>query len=274
MTIKNILNNKNIDKNQNKLAIAQVLSLSIPEIMIYKDRKLTKKEQKNYNKIKRKLEKGIPIQYILQKSSFYGYDFYINNNVLIPRPETERLVEITYKIIKEKFNNNKVKILDIGTGSGVIAITLNKLVKNSEIIATDISNKALKVAKKNQKIHKTDIKFIKTDLYKGIDNKFDIIISNPPYIEYDSNKIEQQVKENEPELALFAKDNGLYYYEQILKSIDKMINKKHIIAFEIGENQGNDIKKMVKKYLPKDEIFLEKDYNNYERYLFVLGGFE
>ncbi len=273
MTIKNILNNKNIDKNQNKLAIAQVLSLSIPEIMIYKDRKLTKKEQKNYNKIKRKLEKGIPIQYILQKSSFYGYDFYINNNVLIPRPETERLVEITYKIIKEKFNK-KVKILDIGTGSGVIAITLNKLVKNSEIIATDISNKALKVAKKNQKIHKTDIKFIKTDLYKGIDNKFDIIISNPPYIEYDSNKIEQQVKENEPELALFAKDNGLYYYEQILKSIDKIINKKHIIAFEIGENQGNDIKKMVKKYLPKDEIFLEKDYNNYERYLFVLGGLE
>ena len=270
MKIKDIVN-KDIT-NEQKLALEQVLNLSRPELIINKDRELTKKEYKKYQKINKKLKKGLPIQYIIKKSNFYGNDFYINKNVLIPRPETEVLVQETNKLIQEHFKNENIDILDIGTGSGVIAITLKKLNKNYNITATDISKKALKVAKKNSKVHRTQIKFIKTNLYQGINKKYDVIVSNPPYIDINSKEIEPKVKENEPHIALFADKEGLYYYEQILKDIKNIIKENHIIAFEIGENQGEKIKKIIKKYLPRDEIMIKKDYNGYDRYIFIKGS--
>ncbi len=263
MKIKDVLND-----NQKKLALAQVLNISIPELIINKEKELTKQEEKAYKKIEKKLNKQIPIQQVLKKAYFYNREFYITKNVLIPRPETEELVNQTIKLI----NNSKkqIKILDIGTGSGVIAITLEKELKNTKITATDISKKALKVAKKNQKIHNTNIKFKKTNLYQGIKDKFDVIISNPPYIDKTSKTVEKQVKQNEPHLALFAKENGLFYYKEIIKNIKQIINKNHIIAFEIGENQGNKIKEIIKKELPQDKIIIKKDHNNYDRYIFAI----
>lgn len=263
MKIKEVLND-----NQKKLALAQVLNISIPNLIINKEKDLTKQEEKAYKKIEKKLNKQTPIQQTLKKAYFYNREFYINKNVLIPRPETEELVNQTIKLInKEK---NQIKILDIGTGSGVIAITLEKELKNAKITATDISKKALKVAKKNQKIHNTNIKFIKTNLYQGIKDKFDVIISNPPYIDKESKTVEKQVKQNEPHLALFAKENGLFYYKEIIKNIKQIINKNHIIALEIGENQGNKIKEIIKKELPQDKIIIKKDHNNYDRYVFAI----
>lgn len=263
MKIKDVLND-----NQKKLALAQVLNISIPELIINKEKELTKQEEKAYKKIEKKLNKQIPIQQVLKKAYFYNREFYITKNVLIPRPETEELVNQTIKLI----NNSKkqIKILDIGTGSGVIAITLEKELKNAKITATDISKKALKVAKKNQKIHNTNIKFKKTNLYQGIKDKFDVIISNPPYIDKTSKTVEKQVKQNEPHLALFAKENGLFYYKEIIKNIKQIINENHIIAFEIGENQGNKIKEIIKKELPQDKIIIKKDHNNYDRYIFAI----
>ena len=150
MKIKDILN-KDIT-NEQKLALEQVLNLSKPELIVNKDRELTKKEYKTYQRISKKLNKDLPIGYILKKTYFYNNEFYINKNVLIPRPETEVLVQETYSLIEQTFKNKDINILDIGTGSGIIAITLKELNKNYNITATDISKKALKVAKKNSKI--------------------------------------------------------------------------------------------------------------------------
>lgn len=269
MKIKDILTGDNI--NEKKLALEQVLNLSMPEILLNKEKKLTPKEQKKYQKIEKKINKNLPIQYILKKTNFYGEEFYLNKNVLIPRPETEYLVEETLNLIKEHFKNKKVTILDIGTGSGIIAITLNNKLKNSSILATDISQKALKIAKKNQKLHKTNVNFQKTYLYKNINQKFDIIISNPPYIEENSKKVEEKVNKNEPHLALFGGTDGLKYYKEIVKDIKSIINKNHIIAFEIGENQGEKIKKIITKELPNDKVIIKKDYNGYDRYIYSIS---
>ena len=243
MKIKDVLND-----NQKKLALEQVLNLSIPELIINKEQELTKKEEKKYKKIEKELKKGKPIQYILKKAYFYNEKFYVNKNATKPT------------------------ILDIGTGSGVIAITLNKLNNQTTIIATDISKKALKVAKKNQKTHNTNVSFKKTNLYKGINKKFDCIISNPPYIKEESTNIENQVKENEPHIALFAKEEGLFYYKKILKEIKNITKENHIICFEIGENQGTQIKNLIKDQFPKDKVIIKKDYNNYERYVFSISN--
>lgn len=271
MKIKDLLDNKTIDKNENYLVISSLLSMSIPEIKLNKETEISKKDYKKYLKLKKKLEKGETVQYILKSANFYGNDFYINNNVLVPRPETEVLVEITNKLIKETFQKKDIKILDIGTGSGVIAITLNLLNKNSIVTATDISKKALKAAKINNKKNKTNVKFIKTNLYNKIKQKYDVIISNPPYIDIKSDKIEEKVKNNEPALALFAKDEGLYFYKEILKNIKSVINKNHIIAFEIGQGQAAKIKKIAKEYLSNDEIIIKKDYNGFDRYIFIVS---
>lgn len=268
MKIKDILQ-KSID-NEQKLALEQVLNLSRPELIINKDRELTKKEYKNYQKINKKL-KTKPIQYILKKAYFYNNEFYVNRHVLIPRPETEVLVEKTNNLINKHFKSKKINILDIGTGSGAIAITLKQLNKNANITATDISNKALKVARRNSINKRTRIKFIKTNLYKGLKEKYDVVISNPPYIDEKSTAVEEKVRTNEPKIALFAKDNGLFYYKEILKSIDKILKKRYIIALEIGENQASSIAKIAKEYLPNSKILVEKDYNGFDRYIFIKG---
>ena len=270
MKIKDILN-KNIN-NEQKLALEQVLNLSGPELIINKDRELTKKEYKRYQKIDRQINKGIPVQYILKSANFYGKEFYVNKNVLIPRPETETLVQETHDLIKKHLKKDKISILDIGTGSGIIAITLRELNKKYSVTATDISKKALKVAKKNSKKHNKQVKFIKTDIFNNINDKYDVIISNPPYVDKNSQDIEEKVKKNEPHIALFAENEGLYYYEKILKNIGKIIANKYIISFEIGENQGNKVKKLANKYLPKAKVIIKKDYNDFDRYIYILGG--
>ena len=267
--INDILTNENIENK--KLALEQVLNLSKPELLLNKNKELTKKNYKEYKRIIKKLNKGLPIQYITKKANFYGKEYYVNKNTLIPRPETEILVHKTNQLIEKHMNNKNINILEIGTGSGIIAITLKKLNKNYNITATDISKKAIKVAKKNAKTHNTTITFKKTDLYKGINKTYDIIISNPPYIEENSQNIEKIVKDNEPKQALFGGKDGLDYYRRILKDITKIINKNHIIALEIGENQGQKIKKIIKKYLPKDKIIIKKDYNNYDRYIYIIS---
>lgn len=271
MIIKELLKDENIEKIDNYIALCEVLNMTRPEIKLNKDKSLSQKEYKNYQKIIKELKKEKPIQYILKKANFYGLDFYVDKNVLIPRPETEYLVEKTNMLIKKEIDKKEMNILDIGTGSGIIAITLKKLNPKSTVIATDISIKALKIAKKNSKIHNTSIKFIHTDFYNGIKEKFDIIISNPPYIDINDKNIETKVKKNEPHLALFAQDNGLYCYKELLKNINSIINEKHIIAFEIGKDQGNAIKKIANHYLPKDKIIIEKDYNNNDRYIFIIS---
>ena len=224
-------------------------------------------KDKDMNIAIKELESGIPVQYIVGNVDFYGYTFKVNKNTLIPRFETELLVEKTIKYINKYFNN-EIKILDIGTGSGCIAITLNKLLDNSRVTAVDISKNALDVARENNKINNTDVNFIESDVFSNINDKYDVIISNPPYISYDED-IMDVVYNNEPHMALYADDNGLYFYDKILRECRKYLNDRFLIAFEIGYKQGNDILNIINKYFDNVNISLEKDYSGRDRFIFI-----
>ncbi len=213
------------------------------------------------------LNEGIPVQYIVGSVEFYNSIIKVDNRVLIPRFETELLVEKLIKYIRLNFNN-KINILDMCTGSGCIAISLKKEI-DCNMDAVDISNDALNVAKDNMVSNNVNINFILSDLFANVKNKYDVIVSNPPYISYDE-EIDEIVKNNEPIISLFASDNGLYFYEEILKNIKSYLNDKYIIAFEIGMNQGNDIKNIIDKYFNDVTISIEKDYNDRDRFIFII----
>ena len=213
-----------------------------------------------------KLERNVPPQYIVGSTNFYGNIIKVNKNVLIPRFETELLVEKTYNYIKKYFKK-EINILDIGTGSGCIAITLKKML-NAKVTAIDISKAALELAIENAAENNVDIDFVQSDLYSNIKGKFDVVISNPPYISHDE-KIDEKVKNNEPHLALYAKKNGLEFYEKILKETEKHIKEKALIAFEIGEKQGKDVLSLGQKYFPDANITIEKDLPGKDRFVFI-----
>lgn len=215
-----------------------------------------------------KLNEGLPVQYIVGEVDFYGHLFKVNENVLIPRFETEQLVELTIDHIKKLFDK-VVDIVDLGTGSGCIAITLKKEI-NCNIDAVDISNKALEIARINAKNNGTDVHFYLGDMLKPLNKRYDVIISNPPYISYDE-KIMDIVKNNEPALALYADNNGLYFYEEILKNCKSYLNERFIMAFEIGYKQAEDIKKLALKYLDNVRVIIKKDFNKLDRFIFIIG---
>ena len=214
-----------------------------------------------------RLLNGEAVQYIINNACFFGYDFYVNKDTLIPRFETELLVDKSIKYINKLFNK-KVNVLDIGTGSGCIAITLNKLLNNSKVTGIDISDKAIETADRNNIINNTDVNFFVSDLFSNINDKYDVIISNPPYISYDED-IMDIVYNNEPHSALFASDNGLYFYDKILSECKDYLNDKFFIAFEIGYKQGNDIVNIINKYFDSVNISLEKDYSGKDRFIFI-----
>ena len=226
------------------------------------------KVSKNIDKDYQKLLEGYPIQYLIGYVNFYGYKINVNENVLIPRYETEYLVEKTINYSKKIFNK-KVNILDLGTGSGAISIALGKKL-DSNITAVDILDDALELAKINAKENNLDIKFIKSDILDDVTGKYDIVISNPPYIDTDE-KIMESVKKYEPNIALFASDNGLYFYKKIISNIKPFLNEKFIIAFEIGWWQGNLIKNIAAEYFKDSKIIIEKDLTDRDRYIFIIN---
>ena len=180
------------------------------------------------------LNSGISPQYIVGNVDFYGNTIFVDKRVLIPRYETELLVEKAIGYINKYFGDN-IRILDIGTGSGCIAITVKKIL-GCEVVASDISRDAIDVASYNAKYNSVDIDFVCSDIFLNIEGKFDVIISNPPYIRKDEN-IEEIVRENEPNIALSAEEDGLYFYHKILEGSSKYLNDRYMIAFEIGEAQ-------------------------------------
>ncbi len=206
-----------------------------------------------------------PIEYILGYTYFYGNKIKVDSNVLIPRDETEELVEKAISYIK-----TGDKVLDLCTGSGAIAISLKKEIKDIDVIASDISKEALCVARNNAKSNGCDIKFVQGDLLNPFllsGEKFDVIVSNPPYVSknYEINNI---VK-HEPSLALFADDNGLANYENIIKNLDKVLNDLGVILFEIGYDQEKSIKEICSKYLNNYEVSSYKDISGNDRMVVI-----
>lgn len=223
---------------------------------------------------KDKLEEGLkrlkslePVQYIVGNVDFFGNEIQVSKDVLIPRFETEELVDYTIKYAKKMFSH-KINIVDLGTGSGCIAITLKKKLK-CNMTAIDISDKALEVARKNAKKNNTEICFIQNDMLDNISDKFDIIISNPPYISKEE-EIMDIVKNNEPHIALYADHNGLYFYEEILEQSKNNVKDQFLIAFEIGYQQGNTLKSIAKQHYPNADIFVQKDLQGKDRFLFII----
>lgn len=205
--------------------------------------------------------KHIPLAYIFGKTSFFGYDFDVDKNVLIPRLDTEVLVE---KLVDDiNLKAGKPSVLDIGTGSGAIAIVVQKET-GAKVTAVDVSQKALDIAKYNAKKNNADVDFILSDLFENVDGKFDFVVSNPPYIETDVVKgLDKEVVENEPILALDGGVDGLDYYRKIVIDAPKYLNKNGKLYFEIGYNQAETVSALMQKSFKNIQVF--KDYGNNNR---------
>lgn len=216
----------------------------------------------------KKLEEGIPVQYIVGNVDFYGITFKVTKDTLIPRFETEELVDRTIKYINNFFNTKDINIIDLGTGSGCIGITLKKELPNSNVTLVDISDAALQIASENAKLNNIDIKTIKSNFFEKIQDKYQVVISNPPYLTK-SDDIMDIVIKNEPHLALFADNNGYKCYEDILSSIKEHLTIPGMIAFEIGYTQGEKIKSMIKNIYPEAKISVEKDLQGKDRFVFA-----
>ena len=239
-----------------------------PENISNLDWKLLCQKYDNLEEVIAKIDEGYPIAYLIGDVSFYGYPFKVNENVLIPRFETETLIEKTIKLIKS-LNLENSNLIDLGTGSGVIAISLKKEIPSLNITAIDKSKEALKVAIENSKLNKVNVDFQNQDIFNyKLPENISIVISNPPYIEEDSNYNQNVLYE--PKEAIFVSNtNPLIYYEQILKIAKEQITKKHLIAFEIDEDHKEDMHKLCKKYFPSDNIVIEKDLAGKNRYAFI-----
>ena len=215
-----------------------------------------------------RLKDGYPVQYIIGNVDFYGCLINVNQNVLIPRFETEYLVDDLIKLMKKHHFINP-QILDIGTGSGCISIALKKNIE-ANIKAIDISEKAILVAKENANINNVMVDFEKISIEDyNSQIKYDVIVSNPPYIapgEYVQDKTKY-----EPSIALYANDNGLYFYNLIINKSKTLLKKRNMLAFEIGSTQADAIKRITKKVYPNSNIIVKKDLNQLDRYIFIIN---
>ena len=210
-----------------------------------------------------KIKEHIPLQYIINKQNFYGLDFYVDESVLIPRYDTENIVD---RIVKDCKENKCLSVLDLCTGSGCIAVSLKKC-GFEKVYAADISNKALAVAKHNAKLNNADIIFLQSDLYENFPKeiRFDIIVSNPPYISTDEiAKIEKQVRDFEPKLALDGGRDGLDFYKKIINLSKNFLNNKGRLYLEIGYDQSKDVVDLAKKE-GYDNIVIIKDLSGRDR---------
>lgn len=215
---------------------------------------------------------GIPIQYIKGYETFFGRDFVVNEDVLIPRYETEELVEnILYRIDDYFQDYKQIHLCDVGTGSGAIAITLALEEPRLKVIATDISSKALSVAQKNAQRLQADIEFREGDMLEPLlqtQEKVDIFVSNPPYIP-DHQEIEAMVKDNEPHVALFGGNDGLYFYRKIFKEVKPLLNDRALLAFEMGFDQRELMETAIHEYFGDHPFEIIKDINGKDRMLFI-----
>ena len=236
-------------------------------------KELTKEQFDSFNKMIQDRLKGRPIAYIVNNREFMGLDFYVEEGVLIPRPDTEPLVEEVIELVKGKEN---LKIVDIGTGSGAITVSLAKYIKDCQVYSLDISDKALSIGLKNAISNKVEdkINFIKSNIFSGIEDKgleLDVIVSNPPYIRRaDIETLHTQDKDYEPYIALEGGEDGLNFYRDITRESVKYLKDKGILAFEVGHDQAEDVSEIL-KHNGYTNIYTKKDLQGIDR---VVIGFK
>ena len=261
------------------LLLEHVLDMTKTELLLRYNQIVNEDTENRVNKSVLDIVNGKPIQYIINKQEFMGLEFYVDENVLIPQPDTEILVEEAIKKINEiyeKDSKNEIKILDLCTGSGAIAISIYTYIQKQieqgkmkdlkvEIVATDISEKAIEVAKRNARTHNANIKFIVSDMFENInETEFDLIVSNPPYIETKTIHTLSKEVQNEPHIALDGGEDGLDLYRIIAKQGFKYLNNKGCILLEIGYNQKESVIQLFKEY---ENIVCLKDFSGNNRLL-------
>ena len=281
MTIKEVLNKGMIMLKSNKvespklkarLLLQYILKKPRQYLIVYDNQQITKKEQWEYFVNIEKISQGIPLQHITHSQEFMKMDFYVNENVLIPRPDTEILVE---EVIKIASKMQAPKILDLCTGSGAIGISIAKNLKNSTVYAVDISKEALEIAQKNaNRLEAKNIQFIKSDLFENINKmKFDIIVSNPPYIKNEDIQYLSNEVKKEPMLALNGGIDGLDFYRKIAKEAIDYLKFESYLCFEIGYDQKIDVIEILENEKQYTNIYSKKDlYGNDRIVVAKVGG--
>lgn len=251
------------------IALEYVTSISKIEYILQKEEEISEEKLIELKFILEELTKNKPIQYITKNAYFYGLNFYVNEKVLIPRQETNELVDW---VLMSVTHSKPIKILDIGTGSGCIAITLKKNLPLSEVFAIDISNEAIQIAQKNANDNEVEINFLQKNILEinDLKNNFDIIISNPPYVrELEKLEMAPNVLDNEPHLALFVPDNNpLLFYEKITEIALKNLTEDGMLFFEINQYLSEETKKMIENKGFKN-VTLRKDLQ--ENYRMILA---
>ena len=250
-------NNIESPKLKARLLLQYILKKSRQYLIVYDNEEVGKKEQWEYFVNIEKLTKGVPLQHKTHTQEFMKMDFYVDENVLIPRPDTEILVEEVIQIARTM---DKPRILDLCTGSGAIAISIAKYVPNAVVYAVDISEKALEVAVENSRRLKANVKFIKSNLFKDLkEMKFDIIVSNPPYIKKDDIQFLSDEVQKEPEIALDGGYDGLDFYRKISRQAIEYLKFGSYLCFEIGFDQKIDVIDIIEKEGHYTGTYCKKD---------------
>lgn len=266
------LDDSNKDVNAAKVLFYHLANKEPHELYLMYDEEVDKELEKQFLMGMEEYYNGRPIQYIKGVETFFGRDFKVNENVLIPRYETEELVENILYRIDDYFSGYKnITLCDVGTGSGAIAISLALEEPKLKVYATDISDLALTVAKENANNLKADVEFLVGDMLQPLiekNLKVDIFVSNPPYIPQEQ-EIEAVVKDNEPHVALFGGNDGLYFYRKIFERVNELLNERALLAFEIGFDQRELMEEALQKYFPNDPYEIIKDINGKDRMLFI-----
>lgn len=266
-----LLKTNNIEDAYNiaRILLANILNKPKEYLVINDKEELENELLEKYNTDIVKVLAGYPVQYITHHQEFMKLNFYVDENVLIPQPDTETLVEEVLKVYTDKYKDENVKILDLCTGSGAIAIALKKYIDKAHITAIDISDGALEIAKKNAEINEVSINFIKSDMFEKIADKYDIIVSNPPYIEKEVLKELPKEVQKEPLLALDGGIDGLQFYREISNKAYKYLNNLGFLIMEIGYNQKESVEKILKNEEKYRNIECIKDLSANDRVIKV-----
>jgi len=265
------LDENNREKEVARYLLQHVLRKNYSELMIAIYDEITAEAYETFWSYVEEHVTGRPFQYIIGQESFYGRDFLVNEHVLIPRPETEELIEEVRKRTTKLFDRMKpIQIADIGTGSGAIAVTVKNEIPNAFVTATDISSEAILVAKQNAKRLEVNIEFKQGDLLEPIaDQKWDVILSNPPYIgSHEAESLSDTVIDYEPHLALFAAEDGLQLYRKMVEQLPSVMNVPSFIGFEIGYTQGPVVQEMLQNAFPRALVEIVQDINQKNRFVF------
>ncbi len=240
-----------------------VLALNRTELLMNQEQKVEEEKRQEYEKAIQKIIEGIPMQYITHKQEFYGIPFYVDENVLIPQPDTEILVEEVVSLAK----NQQEDILDIGTGSGAIGIALASNITSANITISDISKKALEIAKKNAIENKViqKIKLVQSNLFENIEGTFSIIVSNPPYIETEIIKELPKQVQNEPILALDGGKDGLTFYRKLVEEAPNYLRQGGYLCMEIGYNQKKAVLELLQNSPRYQHTYSKKDLSGNDR---------